>query len=87
MPYKLNVFTGNFDYYESNFKGVLASAPASPVEGWTYINSGDDGYYIYYDGSWQLLHTLTPGTASFYLMEDGTSKYLMEDGVSYYIME
>lgn len=87
MPYKLNFFTGNFDYYENNFKGVLASAPTSPLDGWTYINSLDDGYYIYYSGSWQLLHTLTPGAASYLLQEDGLSFILQEDGASKIVQE
>lgn len=82
MPYKINFSTGKFDYYEKIFQGVLASAPSSPQEGWTYINSGDNGYYIYYAGSWQLLHTLTPAAASYRLLEDGSSFRLLEDGVS-----
>jgi len=61
-----------------NFQGVLASAPSNPEEGWTYINSGDNGYYIYYGGTWQLLHTLTPATASYFLLEDGFY-FLYED--------
>jgi hypothetical protein len=62
MPYKLNIFTGSLDYYDSNFKGVLSSEPSNPAQGWTYINSGDNGYYIFYGSTWQLLHTLTPAT-------------------------
>lgn len=62
-----------------NFQGVLAAAPSNPQEGWTYINSGDDGYYIYYDGTWQLLHTLTPAQLSFLLLETGDI-LLKEDG-------
>ena len=30
----------------------LASAPASPVEGQVYYNTGDDNLYVYADGSW-----------------------------------
>lgn len=71
MSWKFNPFTSQLDYYEqSTFRGVLSSAPSSPSEGWTYINSTNDGYYIYYGGTWQLLHTLTPGTASYILMEN-----------------
>jgi hypothetical protein len=58
MTWKFNPFTAQLDYYEaSEFKGVLAAPPGSPVEGWTYINSVDSGYYIYYGGAWQLLTT------------------------------
>lgn len=39
---------------------VYSSAPASPLDGWMYVNSGDDKIYIYYGGTWQALHTLTP---------------------------
>ena len=69
------------------FHGLLASAPSGPAEGWTYINSGDDGYYIYYGGTWQLLHTLTPATpGGFILLEDGFF-LLQEDDTSKVIQE
>ena len=61
-----------------NFQGVLVSAPSSPEEGWTYINSTDDGYYIYYCGTWQLLHTLVCAH-DFLLLETG-DYILKEDG-------
>jgi hypothetical protein len=61
-----------------NFQGVLAAAPSSPQEGWTYINSGDDGYYIFYCGTWQLLHTLVC-SHDFFLLETG-DYLLKEDG-------
>jgi hypothetical protein len=83
MPFKLNVFTGTLDYYEAKtFRGVSASAPTSPEEGWTYVNSGDNGYYIYYGGTWQLLHTLTPATLYELLLETGgTDSILLESDV------
>lgn len=72
MSAVVNPFTGKIDFTGSAyFRGVSASEPTSPVEGWTYINSGDDGYYIYYGGTWQLLHTLTGASDSFLLLEDG----------------
>lgn len=68
-----------------NFQGVLASAPSNPTEGWTYINSVDHGYYIYYCGSWQLIVQLTCQdefllleTGEFLLYEDGTSRVVLE---------
>jgi hypothetical protein len=80
MPYKFNPLTGNLDYYkDSNFRGVSATAPSSPQEGWTYIDSDDNGYYIYYGESWQLLHTLTPAALNFLLLESGDI-LLKEDG-------
>lgn len=42
------------------FKGVSSAAPSNPDEGDTYIDSDDDKLYIYYGGTWQELHTLTP---------------------------
>ena len=39
---------------------VYATAPANPLDGWIYVNSGDDKIYIYYEETWQALHTLTP---------------------------
>lgn len=80
MSWKFNPFTAQLDYYEqSTFRGVLSSAPSGPSEGWTYINSTDDGYYIYYGGSWQLLHTLTPPAADYILFEN-SDRMLMENG-------
>ncbi len=58
MAYKYNPFLGTLDYYENNFKGVLATAPASPQPGWLYINSTNNKLYIYYNDTWQVLHTL-----------------------------
>lgn len=82
MTFKYNPLIGDsFCYFENAFQGVSASAPSSPQEGWTYINSGDNGYYIYYGGGWQLLHTLTPASLSFLLQEIGDF-LLQEDGSS-----
>jgi hypothetical protein len=64
---------------EGNFKGVLSEAPDNPEEGWTYINSLNDGYFLYYDGAWQLLHYLTPSVKSYVLQEDNFH-ILTEDG-------
>lgn len=68
-----------------NFQGVLAAAPSNPVEGWTYINSVDLGYYIYFCGQWQLIATLVCAdefllleTGDFILYEDGTSRLILE---------
>lgn len=60
MAYKFNPFISNLDFYErSYFRGVLASAPTSDLqEGDMYVNSGNDKVYIYYNGMWQVLHTL-----------------------------
>ena len=81
MPYKLNVMTGALDYYDTNFKGVLSTEPANPAQGWTYINSTDHGYYIFYGVAWQLLHTLTPAANVDLTNEDGTP-LTNEDGTT-----
>lgn len=86
MAMKLNPLTGKLDFDSGTFKGVLASAPSTPLEGWTYINSGDNGYYIYYGETWQLLHTLTPAALEFLLMETGEF-LLLEDGTSKLALE
>jgi len=62
-----------------NFRGTLASAPGNPSDGWMYINSGNDTMYVYYDGTWQSIHTLTPATAEFLLLESGDA-VLLESG-------
>lgn len=76
----------NIEKLSDDFKGLLASAPAGALEGWRYINSGDNGYYIYYGGTWQLLHTLTPAVLSFLLLEIG-DYILLEDGTSKLALE
>ena len=58
---------------------VLASAPTSPTEGSWYINSGDNKVYVYYGGTWQDLHALTPAAANYLLLESGDS-LLLESG-------
>ncbi len=62
-----------------DFKGVLAIAPANPIEGWRYIDSDNDTMYVYYGGSWQSIHVLTPATADYLLMETGDT-LLLESG-------
>lgn len=82
MSYQFNPFTGTLDYVATDrFQGVLASAPANPSEGWTYINSGNSGFYFYAGGYWWLWNTLTRGEAGIegLLLEDG-SEFLLEDG-------
>lgn len=82
MSYKLNVFNGEFDYYEGGFIGAFSSAPATAQDGQTYINNSTGGYYVWFNSTWNLLATLTPPAASYRLLEDGTSFRLLEDGVS-----
>jgi len=67
------------------FLGIFASAPSNPEEGNTYINSTDNGYYIFYGGTWQLLHTLTPSTPFFLLLEDGF--YLLQEDTGKLILQ
>lgn len=62
MSFKFNPFTGDFDYYENSFKGVLSSEPSSPSNGWFYINSTNNTLYVYYAGIWQALHVLSTPT-------------------------
>lgn len=55
-----NPWTNKYDWtIVEYFKGVLAASPASPQAGWTYINSINDGYYIYSGSNWILLMVLT----------------------------
>lgn len=57
--------------YRDTFRGVLGSAPSGPETGWTYVNSSDHGYYIYYGGTWQKLHTLIAAALEYLLLETG----------------
>lgn len=85
----LNPATGRLDYIElSPFRGVLAAAPSSPEDGWMYINSGDNSLYLYYGGTWNLLHALAaPIGGSYYELEDGSGYYELEDGSGNYELE
>ena len=79
MALRLNPFTGKFDFDSGTFKGVLASAPSYPQQGWQYVNSGDNTLYIYYGSTWQALHVLTPAALEFLLLENGDA-LLLENG-------
>lgn len=79
MAWFFNPFSSNFDYYQVGFLGVKSTAPATAKEGNTYVNSVDNGYYIYYGGTWQSLHTLTPAELYELLQETGgTDSILLE---------
>jgi len=74
VGYNFNPFTGTFDLVNSDrFAGVFGSAPLNVEEGTTYINSTDNGFYLYAGGVWWLWTTLTPTSSSEYniLLEDG----------------
>lgn len=74
MPYVVDKFVGDL-FHEHPIKQVT-SDPASAKEGSLIINATDDGMKVYYNGSWQLLHTLDPYAL---LLEDGFY-ILLEDG-------
>ena len=83
MSWKKNVFTDKLDYYEKGtFKGTSATPPGSPQDGWTYVDSDDNSLYMYYCGTWTLLHVLLRALSLedgfFILQEDGTSKLILE---------
>lgn len=59
---KYDKILGDVREDDSTFRGVKSSEPSNPKQGWTYVNSTDHGYYIYYGNTWQLLHTLTPAS-------------------------
>lgn len=64
-----------------------ASDPATAEEGQLFINTTDNGYKVYYGGTWQTLHTLTSATLLYWLQEDGTSGWLLEDGSSRFALQ
>ncbi len=81
-----NAVEGDFWYDEDEepgvvgdqyFKGVLPSAPSDPQPGWQYVDSTDHGFYMYYDGEWQLIQTLS--STQIILLESGHN-LLLEDG-------
>ncbi len=79
MPYVFDKFVGDL-FHEHPIKQVT-SDPASAKEGSLIINTADNGMKVYYGGTWQTLHTLTPAAALFLLLEDGFD-FLQEDGSS-----
>ena len=85
MAWAFNPFTGALDYYATSvtyFKGVLATAPVGPADGWSYIDSTNNNLYMYYGSDWWCLGTLTVSGGSVgdaLLCEDG-EQLLCEDG-------
>lgn len=69
----------------NNFMGLYATAPYG-YDGYFYINTVDNGYYVYYGDAWQLLHTLTPSMVDHILLENG-GKIINEDMSGHIIKE
>jgi hypothetical protein len=51
-----------------HWRGVNSSAPVG-IDGDYYINSNDNGYYVYYSGGWNLVGTAILSTGI--LLENG----------------
>ena len=58
---------------------TVSADPASAAEGSLILNTSDDKIKIYYAGSWQTLHTLTPAADYFLKLESGDF-FLLENG-------
>lgn len=84
MGFVFDALKGNM-FHEHPIEQV-SSDPASAEEGSLIINTVTNEMKVYYAGAWQVLHTLTAASPSFYLLEDGTSFFLQEDGTSKYIL-
>lgn len=65
--------------YHSHPVDSFASDPATAPEGTMIINTVSGTLKIYYGGTWQTLHSLTPPTDYFLLMETG-DYLLLETG-------
>ena len=81
MSFKFNPFTGKLDFFRRAIRSLI-TAPTTPHEGEMYENALDDTVYIYYGGTWQVLHVLTP--ADRILLEDG-DLLLQESGFTLYL--
>lgn len=77
MGFVYDAFKGKM-FHEHPIKQVTAD-PASAKEGSLIINTTTDEMKVYYGSSWQVLHTLTPATPSYFLLEDAFT-LLLEDG-------
>lgn len=60
MAYVFDYIKGDL-FHEHPIKQV-SSDPASAKEGSLIINTSDNGMKVYYGGTWQTLHTLTPAS-------------------------
>lgn len=64
---------------------VVSSDPATGADGQMIINNTDDTVKLWYAGSWQTLHTLTPAAASYLLQEIGD--FLLQESGDKFIQE
>ena len=62
MAYKINPFSKKLDFYSAVEQ--VASTPTSGFEGQLITDTSTNEMKIYYGGTWQTLHTLTPGVAT-----------------------
>lgn len=69
--------TGKIRYEVGFDRGILADAPATPDEGWVYLNSGDNKYYVFYNKDWREFIGILLG---YYLLTETGDKILLEDG-------
>lgn len=58
---------------------TVTSDPASGEDGQLILNTTDDTIKVYYGGSWQTLHTLTPAV-DYYLLQETGDFLLLESG-------
>jgi hypothetical protein len=77
MSYKLNPYDGKHDYYQRPIP-ELGSAPATGVDGQMYLNTSDSKIYIYFAGTWYVLHELI---TSFDALLCETGDFLVQEGV------
>lgn len=83
--FKINPFTGRFDNV-GQYDGANSSAPTTVLNGYMTV-VGNTLYYFAGGNRYKITATLDPLTASFFLLEDGSSNILLEDGSSKLLLE
>jgi len=74
------ISNGDLLFDHKHFLGAFSSAPDA-IDGDLYINTSDNGYYIYGGGIWWLIATLTPsGTITYRVLLETGDNLLLENG-------
>lgn len=66
--------------YVPTFSGELSSAPSSPRIGDSYLNTGDNNYYIWSGTQWWAIAATPTGGATFRILLENGDNFMLENG-------